>query len=103
MTIKSSNVRLLIVNGDFFVNERTNLFPMLEVNFCFNYFLFLIIFFSLFLETAFGKSLSSSHFVFISIEFLGAVDAIQQPITKEMLCSLIDHHLSQMHHHQDHP
>ena len=94
---------MLIVNGDFFVNERTNLFQMLEVSLRFDYFLVLILFFSSFLETAFGKYFSSSYFILISIQFLGAVDAIQQPITKEMLCSLIDHHLSQMHHHQDQP
>jgi hypothetical protein len=50
--------------------------------------------FSLILETAFGE-FKKLVWILILDWFLGAVKALRDPITGEMLCSLIDTHLKQ--------
>ena len=59
--------------------------------------------FSLDLETAIGKC-TKLNFIVVSISwsllFLGAITAIRDPITKEILCALVDDHLRQNHHHE---
>ncbi len=53
----------------------------------------IIFFFSwIFLETAFGKFKNSLKFLFRD-SFLGAVYALENPITAEILCSLIDKYM----------
>ena len=88
--VKSSNVPITTSSGTFIASERINLFQTPEVGEAQSLVSLIKATTLLHLETAFGtfnRSLSIS--VVTSDLFLGAVEAMEYGVTKEMLLSLV--------------